>query len=293
MREFRPPQRPSAFRTAFAAFLGVSLLVLVGGMFLVASGSHQIAYTIASGTLTVESGSRMDGRRVVPLGLVHDRRVVTLRGARRTGGTSIGGYCTGRWSYDGIGSVWQATNCTGRGVLVTASDGDLPVLVTPPDPEAFVQAIDAREDLSVALPVGDTTLLRLLPGVVALFGLVSGGMAIATMLLGPGRMVYRIGEGKLEAATIFGHRSWPVHGLRARPHRAGAPRRIAGTAVGGYYTGLYRIDGKSTRIYATDLTSGVLVEGPDVRVFVSPEDPRGFLDALAAAGATAEEAHPG
>jgi hypothetical protein len=293
MREFRPPQRASTFRTAFAVVVGVALLGLVVVMFLLTSGSHRITYTIADGALTVDSGSRLDGERVVPLGLIHDRRIVTLRGARRAGGTAVPGYCTGRWSYDEIGPVWQATNCTGQGVLVTASDGDRPVLVTPPDPQAFVQAIDTREDLSVALPTGDATWLRILPLGTAIFALVVGGMTVATLLLGPGRMVYRIGEGKLEAATIFGRRSWPVHGLRARPGSAGAPRRIAGTAVGGYHTGLYVIDGQRTRLYATDLTSGVFVEGPDGRVFLSPEDPGAFLDALAAAGATAERAHPG
>ncbi len=293
MREFPPAQRPSTFRTVFAVVVGVSLLGLVVVMFLLTSGSHRITYTIADGTLTVDSGSRFDGERVVPLGLVHDRRMVTLRGARRTGGTAVPGYCTGRWSYDEIGAVWQATNCTGRGVLVTASDGDRPVLVTPPDPQAFMQAVDARQDLSVALPVGDATWLRMLPLGTAIFALVVGGMTVATLLLGPGRMVYRIGEGKLEAATIFGRRSWQVHGLHARPGSAGAPRRIAGTAVGGYHTGLYVIGGKRTRVYATDLTSGVFVEAPEGRVILSHEDPAGFLDALAAAGAPAERAHPG
>jgi hypothetical protein len=293
MREFRPPQRPSTFRTLFAAFVGLSLLGMVVVMFLVASGSHRITYTIADGTLTVDSGSRLDGVRVVPLGLVHERRIVTLRGARRTGGTAAPGYCTGRWSYDGIGPVWQATNCTAQGVLVTASDGDRPVLVTPPDAQAFFQALDRREDLSVALPVGDDTLLRVLPFGAAFFGLVVGGMTVAMLLLGPGRMVYRIGEGRLEVSTIFGRRSWILHGLRARPHAAGKTRRIAGTAIGGYYTGLYQVDGKRTRIYATELTSGVLVEGADGRAFLSPEDPGAFLHALAAAGATAEDAHPG
>jgi Bacterial PH domain len=293
MREFRPPARPSVVRSIFAGAMGVFLLGLVVVMTLLASGTNEIRYSIASGTLTVDSGSRMDGRRVVPLGLVHDRSVVTLRGARRTRGTATPGYCTGRWSYDDLGEVWQATSCAGRGVLIHASDGDLPLLITPPDPDAFLDAMDRRQDVRITLPAGDTTVLRLIPVGITILGLLVGGMAIATILLGPRRMVYRVGEGRLEAATIFGHRSWPLLEMNARPHRPRVTLRIAGTAINGYYTGLFTSDGVRTRVYATDLTAGVLVEGPGLRVFLSPERRQDFLDALRAAGATVGEARTG
>lgn len=289
VREFRPPVRPSAVRTVFAAAMVALVLVLVVLMTVLASGSHEISYTIAGGTLTVDSGSNLDGRRVLPLGLVHDRTLVTLRGARRTRGTATPGYCTGRWSYDDLGDVWQATSCAGQGLLLRSSDGDVPVLITPPDPRAFLGAIDRREDVRVVLPPVDATVLRLVPVGIALLGLVVGGMATATMLLGPRRMVYRIGDGRLEVATLFGHRSWPVRELRARLHAPKVTLRIAGTAINGYYTGLFRADGARTRIYATDLKSGVLVEGPNARVFLSPAERHAFLDALRAAGATVEE----
>jgi hypothetical protein len=121
------------------------------------------------------------------------------------------------------------------------------------------------------------------------FGLIMGGMVVALMLLGPGRMAYRIGEGRLEVSTLFGGRSWPLKELRARPHRPHVTLRVAGTAAPGYYTGLFRVDGTNTRIYATDLKSGVLLEGP-ARVYLSPADVTAFLEALRVAGAQVEAA---
>jgi hypothetical protein len=287
MREFRPPVRPSLFRTVFGVGMGLMLLVFAALMVALASGSNRITYAIAGGTLTVDSGSRFDGVRTIPLARVHERSVVSLQGARRSRGTSMAGYCTGRWSYPALGTVWQATNCSSPGVLLVTSDGDLPVVVTPPDPAAFIAALEAGQDLRIALPQTDATILRVLPVVGAVFALVMGGIVVGLMLLGPGRMAYRVGEGRLEVSTLLGRRSWPLQELRARPHSPRVTLRVAGTAAPGYYTGLFRVDGTSTRIYATDLKSGVLLEGP-ARVYLSPEDVPGFLDALRVAGAQVE-----
>jgi hypothetical protein len=253
-------------------------------MVLLASGSYRITYALTAGTLTVDSGSRLDGVRSVPLGLIGDRRVVSLRGGRRTRGTGMEGYCTGRWSYPELGTVWQATNCPGSGVLLVTADGELPIVVSPPDPEAFLAALESGKDFGIELPAADATLIRALPLFGAAFALVTGGMVAALMLLGPGRMAYLVGEGQIEVRTLFGRKSWPLAGLRARPHRPAVTLRVAGTGAPGYYTGMFRVDGTLTRIYATDLKAGVLLEGP-ARVYLSPEDVAGFLDAMRAAGA--------
>ena len=60
----------------------------------------------------------------------------------------------------------------------------------------------------------------------------------------------------------------------------------------GYYTGFFRIDGESTRVYATDLGDGVLLEGA-ARVFLTPEHPDAFLTSFRAAGGTVEGARRG
>lgn len=287
MREFRPPVRASLFRAVFGVGMGLVMLVFAGLMVLLASGSHRISYSFAGGVLTVDSGSLLDGVRTLPLGLVHERRVVSLRGGRRTRGTAMAGYCTGRWTYPELGTVWQATSCSSRGVLLVTTDGELPVIVSPPDPPAFLAALDSGQDFTIVLPGGDGTLLRVLPLVGAGIGLLVGGMVVALMLLGPGRMVYRVGEGRLEVSTLFGRKSWPIQQLRARPHTPKVTLRIAGTGAPGYYTGLFRLDGTSSRVYATNLRAGVLVEGP-ARVYLSPQDVPGFLDAMRAAGAQVE-----
>jgi hypothetical protein len=102
-------------------------------------------------------------------------------------------------------------------------------------------------------------------------------------------MRYLVGDGRLRVNTIFSRRDWATQGMHARPHTPRVTLRVAGTAVRGYYTGWFRADGKTTRVYATDLAAGVLIDGP-ARVFLSPEDRAGFLAALGAEGATIDEA---
>jgi len=121
-----------------------------------------------------------------------------------------------------------------------------------------------------------------------IFVLISVALVEALVIVGPRRMRYLVGEGRLEVRTLYARRRWPVAGLRARRHRARVSLRLAGASMPGYYTGLFRADGKTTRLYATRLEDGVLLEGP-ARVFLTPEDPGGFLAALREQGATVEE----
>jgi hypothetical protein len=284
MREFRPPVHPSLFRTLFGVGIGILMLALAGVMALLAGGSHRISYVVSGGTLTVDSGSWLDGVRTVPLSLIHEHSLVSLHGGTRTRGTAMAGYCTGRWTYPTMGTVWQATGCTSKGVVLVTADGDLPIVLSPPDAPGFLAALDAGEDQRVELHQNDNTLIRILPLLGAVFALVTGGMVAVVMLLGPRRMVYRVGEGRLEVSTVFGRRSWPLQELRASPHSPRVTQRVAGTGAPGYYTGIFRVDGTNTRVYATDLKSGVLLEGP-ARVYLSPERVAAFLDALRVGGA--------
>lgn len=287
MREFRPPVRPSWVRTALAVVLGLVLVSAAVPVGLVAVESPHATYAMAGGTLVVDSGTWLDGRRAIARANVREARAVTLQGGRRTMGTAMPGYCAGRFSYPEIGAVWQATDCSRDAVLLTTSDGDRPVVVTPPDREAFLRALDAGTDFRVELPPPAASGL----GAWLLVGLagtaIVAAMTVATLLLGPSRMLYRVGGGQFEVRTIFGRRAWPASGLRARGHAARLQLRLAGTAVRGYYTGYYLADGKRTRVYATEPSRGVLIEGP-ARILVSPDDRDGFLAALRAEGATVE-----
>jgi hypothetical protein len=163
---------------------------------------------------------------------------------------------------------------------------DRPVVVSPPDADAFVAAIKSGIDFDIALPPGDAMLLKLVPGLASLFLFVTTTMVIGVLVYGPRRMRYVVEGDRLVIRTMFSRRDLALSEIRARAHVPKVTLRLFGTAFPGYYTGLYRADGANTRIAATDLKGGVLIEGP-VRLYVSPEEPSAFLAALRAGGATA------
>ena len=213
--------------------------------------------------------------------------MVALRNGRRTSGTGLPGYCAGHYAYPDLGAVWQVTTCAGRGVLVKAPGEAEPIVVSPPDPEAFVASLRAATPFSFVLPPPDKGPLRAIVLVVAPLGILTALMVSAVMLLGPGRMRYLVGDGAFEVRTIFGRKRWPTAGARARAYTPSMMIRVAGTGVPGYRTGIFRESGQTTRVYATETERVVLFEG-EARVIVSPEDWVAFLRALEEEGATVE-----
>lgn len=287
MREFRPPVRSSVLRTVLAVLLPIFVTVPIGVLVLLAFSGGQATYTIVDGALVVRSGEPFDGQRTVPLAGVTEARLVSLRGGRRTGGTALPGLCAGRFAYPDLGEVWQVTDCSARAVLVRATGEDRPILVTPPDPAAFMDALRAGTAMDIALRPADRSPLRVLAFVVTPLAILGGLMMAATLQLGPSRMRYLVGHGAFEVETIFGRKRWPTAHARAKVYTPTGLQRVAGTAAPGYYTGRYRESGQSTRVYATDIERMVLFEGPD-RVLVSPEDRVGLLRALEEEGVVIE-----
>ncbi len=288
MREFRPPVRPSVVRTILAVVIAAVALVPTGLLLRVVTGLSQVSYAIAGGALTVRSGDPTWGERTVRLADVTDVRVTDLRGGRRTSGTALPGYCAGHFSYEGLGGVWQATNCAGRALVVRSRDVGTPVLVlTPPDLEGFQAALAAGTETSVTLPPPDKGPLTLIAAISAPVAVLVTLMVGALMLFGPSRMRYLVGGGALEVRTMFGKRRVPLAGAHARAHVPTKLWRVAGSAMPGYYTGLFREEGKNTRVYATDLKRTVLVEG-ESRIVVSPEHVEFFLSALRDEGASVD-----
>jgi len=285
-REFRPPVRRSAVALVLGVVFGV--IMLLGGVVLgaIAFGSSQVSYTVQAGTVTIDSGSFIDGKRTFPVASVTDAHELTISGGRRTRGTGAPGLCTGLWWYPAVGDVWQATNCSSHAVLLQVTGEERPILLTPPDPDAFIAQLSSGTDASVVLPPGDATLMRVVPGVGALVLVLSAVLVVLLFIAGPTRMRYVVEDGKLSIETIFSRRTFEARELRARLHVPSVTFRLAGSAFPGYYTGLFRADGATTRVYATQLKSeGVLLEGP-ARVFLSPEDPAALLKALEEAGAS-------
>jgi hypothetical protein len=287
MREFRPPVRPSVVRIVLAMVIAAAALVPTGLLLRVVTGMSQVSYAIEAGALTVRSGDPTWGNRTVRLADVTDVRVTDLRGGRRTSGTALPGYCAGHFSYEGLGGVWQATNCAGRAIVVRSRDVGTPVLViTPPDLERFQAALAAGTDTIVTLPPPDKGPLTLIAWISAPVALIATLMIGSLLLFGPSRMRYLVGGGALEVRTIFGKKRIELAGVHARPHVPSRLWRIAGSAMPGYFTGLFREEGKNTRVYATDLTRTVLIVSGDARVIVSPESREAFLGALEEQGAS-------
>lgn len=294
MREFRPPVRPSVLRIVLAVVIAAAALVPTGLLLRVVTGMSQVSYAIAGGALTVRSGDPTWGDRTVRLADVTDVRIADLRGGRRTSGTALPGYCAGHFSYEGLGGVWQATNCAGRALVIRSRDVGTPVLViTPPDLEGFQASLGAGTDAIVTLPPPDKGPLTLIAWISAPVALIATLMIGSLLLFGPGRMRYLVGGGALEVRTIFGKKRIELAGVHACAHVPTRLWRLAGSAMPGYFTGLFREQGKNTRVYATDVKRMVLLESASgasggasaVRVLVSPEHVEFFLAALRDEGA--------
>jgi hypothetical protein len=286
--EFRPRPRRRTLRLVLAAVLALVALVVPVGFAAITLGIGPIGYTIGNGVLEVRSGELLWGKRAVKLADITETRVVTLRGGRRTLGTALPGHCAGSFRYDGIGPVWQATDCSSFALLVRARGGGEPLLLTPPRADDFVARLARGEDTVVTLPERPAgKQLGFNAGAALVAGALVTSLVIVLAVWGPGRMRYSVEEGALHVRTMFAHKTFRGPEIRARRHRPAGMSRVAGTALPGYYTGLFRESGESTRVFATTLEEGVLVEGP-IRLFLSPDDADGLLAALRAAGATVE-----
>jgi hypothetical protein len=177
--------------------------------------------------------------------------------------------------------VWQATDCSANAVLLRLRDETRPIVLTPADPSAFMEALRSRSRIEARpalTPRSGSGLWRWVTVGGLALGLGAMAAALAMFVAGPERMMYRVDRGELEIETLFGRRRWSLAGVAARPHRVRLGLRLWGAGLPGYHTGLYLADGARTRVYATQ-REGVLLEGP-TRIFVSPAEAEPFLAAL-------------
>jgi hypothetical protein len=289
MHEFRPPERRPRARLLLAVVLVATALIPLVTLVSLATGFDAVAITLRGGTLDVHTGAPFTGDRSVRLADVRELRLVDLRGGRRVAGTALPGYCVGRFHYPDLGTVWQATECGGRAVLVRADGEELPLLLGAPDPEALLAQVRSGEEGTVVLAPPDKRPIVIVALILVPALLLTVGMLGTLLLAGPGRMLYVVGGGSLAVRTLFGRQEWPLAGARARTYTPSRLWRTAGTAAPGYVTGRFREGGRPTRVYATDVKEPmVLFESEGVRVLLSPRNREGFLAALHQEGAAVE-----
>jgi membrane protein YdbS with pleckstrin-like domain len=284
-RVFRPVPVVGPARIWFA-ILSAAVVVAVVGLMVSLLRTPTIRYTIDRGTLTITSvlGSEQQ-RKTMDLGRISEAKPEWLHDGALRFGTEKPGYCVGFFSYPRVGEVWQITDCSEHGVVLTSSAETTPVAVTPADPNAFLKAVRDGQS-SVFAPPGR----RGAAWWVNLFVVTGvGALAIAALtvilFVAPARLRYTVASGALEVRTLRRRRIVPLAGVRARAHRPLAGHRLAGLPLPGYRVGSWVLDNMATSVLASAADEGVMIEG-EGRLFVNPQDREGFLAALAAEGAT-------
>ncbi len=289
-RLFHPAPRPATTRVVLGTALTVVVLVAVLLGVLPLWLPTDISYRTAPEGVTVTVDRGLWRReRVLPRERMAAVSAVTLPHGQREVGTRLPGTCVGRFSYPGIGRVWQATNCSRDAVLLVLANPPAKVVVTPAERQAFLAAVEARATATFEpshTPAGPEwrwlKLLTLLPVPVV-------GLLPVVFFVAPGRLRYAVGSGVLEVRTVFARRRFALAGATVRRYRPQRTLKLVGSGFPGYYTGTFHLDGKSAKVFATSLEDGVLVTAGARRLFVTPADPAAFVAALAEGGATAEE----
>lgn len=281
---------PAPARTGWARALGVALtaLVLVPAVFgvLLVVSRPSITYRISGGVLEIHGGeSILASHRSYPLASVTGWREVRLGRGRRTAGTGMPGLCAGYFSYDGVGKVWQVTDCSRDVLLLDVAGEDRPVLVTPPDRAAFLAALQDRRDGDFSPPPYRQPPWWLVFKALIVVGTLPVAVYVgAAFFLASRRLRYRVGGGVLEVQLLLLRKRFPVTGLHARRYTPTRALRWGGTGMPGYFAGRFSVDGVSTRVYASAVKrEGVLLDGKP-RLFVTPADVDGFLAALGVNG---------
>ena len=159
-----------------------------------------------------------------------------------------------------------------------------PVLLTPPDRQAFLEALAIGRDTHQVQSLPDPGVGWLAVKVLMLLVPLTALLIPAVFLIAPGRIRYHLEPGTLSVTTMLRNRRLSLTGATARAHQPRVGIKLWGTAAPGYYTGLFRADGANTKIYATSVKEGVLIEGPDIRVFINPERQAEFLEAYRSMG---------
>lgn len=280
--KFAPQPNGSRWRLFWGVALTLVALVPAVFVSVLAFSGPSISYRIHSGVLDIHGGEGLlSNHRTVPLGAIRKSGEVRLEGGRRVFGTGMPGFCAGRFSFEGLGNVWQVTDCR-RDVVVLRVDGEpLPILVSPPDHATFLAAMRERRDGDFSPgPVAAPAWWRLFKLAIFVVLVPAAAYVPLAAFLAPVRLRYRVEDGNLEVQLLVSRRRFPLAGRSARRYTPARAWKLAGSGLPGYFAGTFSVDGQITRVYASVVkTEGVMIEG-EPRIFVAPADTDGFRAAL-------------
>lgn len=242
-------------------------------------------YAIAGEHLAITSGFSVKPHRdVIALSDITDARAVDLAPGTRILGTSLPGYCSGRFRFPDLGSCTLVSNCGRRAVVLAVTGRPRPLVLTPAARSDFLSAIAGEgryKESSTPEATGSAMLgLRLMTAAALLVTLLVPVLFFVT----PNRLRYHVSPGQVEIHLTLTGKTFAVSNCLARRYSPETKARVIGTSLPGYHAGRFTLDGMATRVYATRLTDGVLIESPDLRLFLTPEDPNAFLESLRALG---------
>lgn len=281
-----PVFRPAQSRRAARIFLGSLLsLVAVGGAAFGAAAillPRTLSYAIHDQKLIVTKGLTIrPSEKVIPLKMIIKARPVQLQRGKRRVGTAMPGYCAGRFSFPTLGSVDLVSNCSRNAVKLELKDAPRPLVLTPGNRQAFLSALGNEGRYEELFHPGTDSgpgwkILRVLFGLILL-----PTFAIPLIFfVSPSQLRYEVHKEAIEIHLLSGVRRFSIGNCLAYPYSPKSSMKTMGSSFPGYHAGRFRVDGMPTRVYATDLKKGVLIEGPDLRLFLNPEDPRAFLQTL-------------
>ena len=282
---FRPPRH----RRGLRVFLGIVFSVLaIGGALLGAAVvwlPRALDYEVDGEKVVVTNGLKIHPtRRVFPLNTITSATAVRLKPGKRVAGTSLPGYCSGHFRFPDLGDCTLATTCSRDAVLLRTTENARPMVITPGRREAFLAALGGNERYRETIRLGDGGTTWRWFRILTSLGAAATLFIPVIFFLSPGRLKYRITPGFVEVDLTFWTKRFDTTNCLARLYDPETFTKVMGSSLPGYHSGRFSLDGMITRVYATSPRNGVLIESPDLRLFLSPEDPHAFLEGLRAHG---------
>lgn len=176
------------------------------------------------------------------------------------------------------------SNCSEKAVLVRASGLVSPLILTPPDNDAFIKAL-LKPSPGVYYAPRDSRgmAFAVIWRVILLFILL--GALYVTFIVAPKKLRYVLSNGNLIVETLRAKETFSLAGARVFRCFPAFGGRMAGIPLPGYILATYDLDAMASRVFASAKEEGVMVEGVE-RIFITPKDIDGMLAAMEESGAT-------